>query len=377
MSLLPIQMPQSDDLRLFIFPAALLLYYFICWLLIGRDPKIRNVAPQYEPPPGISPAVARYVLIGGSDGTTLAAVLTSLAAKHVVSVQPDGKIYRIKLVNEQPVVMPEEAALAKTLFSVDLKVEAYAATRSAKAGQPRLEPQSQPESSPGPAMEQSSQPSEAVLDPLAGEQLRSFINSIQATLSRHLQGIYFRWNSGFVTAGIIATFVWGLAVASRVHTPQGPPLFITFWLLFFTTVSGVVIAGVWHSRPGHPTPAQRIQQIVLPLLFFGLPGFMIYYLAPPNGQVFVVALLCSVALNSTFFILMRAPTAEGRRILQQLAGFKEFLVRVEQDRLERLNSPSEKAVLMDRFLPYAIALNVREGWGDSMAAAFSKIVVKE
>jgi hypothetical protein len=52
------------------FPALLLVFYVVCWLAVGRDPKIKNVAPRYEPPAGISPGVARYILTGGSDGTT-------------------------------------------------------------------------------------------------------------------------------------------------------------------------------------------------------------------------------------------------------------------------------------------------------------------
>ena len=103
---------------------------------------------------------------------------------------------------------------------------------------------------------------------------------------------------------------------------------------------------------------------------------MIYVAALPRSHGFVLALLLSVTLNNIFFVLMRAPTPRGVAILQQLAGFREFLVRVEQDRLDRVNTPEQRAELMNRFLPYAIALNVREGWGDKMASAFSDAIVE-
>src|SRR5215471_3250439 len=99
LSPLLLQMPQVDDLRPLIFPAALLAYYIISWVFVGRDPKIENVTPQYQPPPGVSPAVARYVLTGGSDGTTLAAVLARLAANQVVSIETEGTTYRPKLLD--------------------------------------------------------------------------------------------------------------------------------------------------------------------------------------------------------------------------------------------------------------------------------------
>lgn len=383
-----LQILQADDLRVFIFPAALLAWYLVCWLLVGRDPKIENVTPQYQPPTGISPAVARYVLTGGADGTTLAAILAELATKHVISIQPGRSGgYRIRLLNDKATVMPEEAAALKNLLDVGLAVHAYAVTQTARISTVPVPLPPKPsapifgddvlEATTGRAVAPAELPqSETLLDPAAGPEIKSILDSIQATFRDNLKGVYFRWNSGFILAGAAATLIWAMATAWRLETPQGSPLFLTFWLFFFTSIAGLVISGVWASRPAHPTPAQRIQLLVIPLVFFGLPGFLIYTFALPTAHGFVLALLCCTALNSFFFFLMRSPTAEGRRVLEQLAGFREFLVRVEQDRLQRLNTGAEKAELMNEFLPYAIALNVREGWGDSLAAAFSNAVVE-
>jgi hypothetical protein len=119
-----------------------------------------------------------------------------------------------------------------------------------------------------------------------------------------------------------------------------------------------------------------VARVLVPLLFFGLPGSLIYIAALPEAHGFVLALLLSVLLNNISFVIMRAPTPRGLIILQQLAGFREFLVRVEQDPLDRMKTPEKRAELMNRFLPYAIALNVREGWGDKMASAFSDAIVE-
>lgn len=388
-SSLLVQLPQAGELPYLIFPAALLIYYLICWLLVGRDSKIENVATQYDTPPGISPGVARYILTGGSDGTTLAAILADLAAKQVISVQPEGRSYRIKLLNDRATVMPEGATALKSLLGVELAACPYSVAVTAKSGITLQPPKPSTaifghnvlESSMGTTVPHSPPPPdetvapprrETILNPSAAQDIKSILDAIQATFREKLKGVYFRWNFGFVGAGMMATFVWALVVA---WTLKDSPLFLTFWLLFFTSVAGLVIAGVWTSKPAHPTPAQRIQYLLVPILFFLLPGFVIY-VALPNAHTFVLALLISVVLNNIFFVLMRAPTAEGRRVLQQLAGFREFLVRVEQDRLSRLNSQAEQVQLMNRFLPYAIALNVREGWGDSLAAAFSNAVVE-
>ena len=144
----------------------------------------------------------------------------------------------------------------------------------------------------------------------------------------------------------------------------------------FTSIAGLVIGGFYTSKPMRPTPRQRVTSAVLPMLFFILPGALIYVFAMPAAHGFVLALLMSVLLNSIAFVIMRAPTAPGQAAIAHLAGFREFLRRVEQDQLERLNTPEQKAELMNRFLPYAIALNVKEGWGDQIAAAFSDAIVE-
>jgi predicted membrane protein DUF2207 len=375
-----------------LFPAILFVYYFFFWLLVGRDPKIEAVAPQYNPPHGVSPGVARYIQTGGSDGTTLAAVAAALAAKGVVAIQPDSGKYFLTLLDTRTAVSPEEAALIKSLFDVYIPAEAYAASRTATMGQSTaaappvpLQP-AQPiaagvaysnvsgSSSNTAAAAQPQPAKQAVIDPAEGPTIKFHLDAIQDTFRKNLSGIYFRHNFIFAGLGMLATFAWGLGTA--LFLDANSSLFITFWLLMFTSIAGLVIGGVWTSKPTHPTISQRISRIMLPVLFFALPGSVIYWAALPKSHGFVLALLISVVLNNVFFVIMRAPTALGRTTLRQLAGFREFLLRVEQDRLERMNTPAEKAELMNRFLPYAIALGVREGWGDTIAAALSDAIVE-
>src|SRR5215472_2671060 len=175
-SSLLIQLPPADDFRLLIFPAVMLMYYLICWLLVGRDPKVENVTAQYDAPPGISPGVARYILTGGSDGTTLAAILANLAAKQVISLQPEGRSYRIKLLNDQATLIPEEAVVLKSLFHVEMPVEAYAATRIKRSNDSVAQQPSSVANTP----EQPQPSTEAVLNPAAGVEIKSILDAIQS-----------------------------------------------------------------------------------------------------------------------------------------------------------------------------------------------------
>lgn len=387
------------------FPGLLLLFYVVCWLAVGRDPKIGNVAPRYEPPTGISPGVARYVLTGGSDGTTLAAVLAGLAAKGVVAIQPQTGSYVVSLLNSSPILLPDEASIIKTLFNAVSTVQPYADSNTAIVGAASLPASSQQTSGSqasngiplrpvaasmrgngalsektvgagsGAAVGRSPLPeSQVVIDPLAGPTIKEHIDALQETYSKALQGVYFRQNFRYAGIGAAATLAWALFTAATLDASSS--MFITFWLFMFTSIASMVIGGIWTSKPTRPSAKQRMARVLVPVLFFGLPGAVIYFAALPQSHGFVLALLLSVMLNSIFFVIMRAPTPRGLLILQQLAGFREFLMRVEQDPLDRVNTPEQRAELMNRYLPYAIALNVREGWGDKMASAFSDAIVE-
>ncbi len=378
----------TGSAQFLVFPALLLGYYLICWLLVGRDPALGTVTPQYEPPAGVSPGVARYIRTGGSDGTTLAAVLAQLAAKGTLTVEPESGNYRIKLQRMDVPVLPEEAALIEALLGEKMPVQPSSATgtaetaatdevtRELREAMQRIPQQQLASRGLTAAAQIAPAPrKEIAINPRIGVEIKPALDAIQESFRKNLQNVYFRWNFGYVMAGVAATFLFFLGSSFFVKS-EGPSVFLAFWLLMFTSIAGLVIGGFWTARPTRPSMRQRISTVLLPLLFFVFPGFVIGAFAMPQSQFYVLALLSSVALNSMFFVLMRAPTPQGRKALEQLAGFREFLVRVEQDRLERMNTPAEKARLMNQYLPYAIALEVKEGWGDTMAAAFSNAIVE-
>lgn len=373
------------DLRYLLFPLLLFVYYLICWSRVGRDPKVKNVTPQYEPPSGISPGLARYIITGGSDGTTLAAVLAQLAAKGVISIQPQSGSYRLELLKENASVEAEEAALmevfkqsAESGSAAGLTSNSGASpTRELREAVDRISSQQLASHGLAVAAELAASPRRVLpIDPKSAPQVKLAIDAIQASFRKNFQGLYFRWNAIYVLAGIAVTFAFGLLASFFVESSSAPSTFLTLWLLLFTSIAGAVLVFSKSSRPTQPTAGQRMTSVFVLLFFFVVPGFLIGAVAMPAAKWFVLSLLLSVALNSAFVVLMRAPTEKGRKVLEQLAGFRDFLMRVEQDRLERMNTPEEKARMMNRFLPYAIAMGVKEGWGDTMAAAFSNAIVE-
>jgi hypothetical protein len=67
---------------------------------------------------------------------------------------------------------------------------------------------------------------------------------------------------------------------------------------------------------------------------------------------------------------LKRRTVKGREVLDQIAGFKLFLEKVKQDALDKLNPAGEKPQLLDEHLAYAVALEVKEAWGDHLAQTF-------
>ena len=67
--------------------------------------------------------------------------------------------------------------------------------------------------------------------------------------------------------------------------------------------------------------------------------------------------------------LARLPLAagaepDGRGLMDQIDGFRQYLSVAEEDRLEFLNPPKKTPKLFERFLPYAIALDVENSWAN-------------
>jgi len=53
-------------------------------------------------------------------------------------------------------------------------------------------------------------------------------------------------------------------------------------------------------------------------------------------------------------------------VRNEIDGFRQYLQGTEQERLQRMNQPGHEAKFDAEFIPYAIALDLREGWGDEL-----------
>jgi hypothetical protein len=99
-----------------------------------------------------------------------------------------------------------------------------------------------------------------------------------------------------------------------------------------------------------------------------------YWIAAGDGipAIVVVSVLMGLTLLA-FAFLVRAPTAEGRKLLDEIEGLKLYLSVAERDELARMQGPDAPPVLdaqrYESLLPYAVALEVEDAWTEKFTAA--------
>jgi uncharacterized membrane protein YgcG len=100
----------------------------------------------------------------------------------------------------------------------------------------------------------------------------------------------------------------------------------------------------------------------------GIGGVLLALLVSGGGGIplIIVIGMLSVPALVAFAILVRAPTPEGRKLLDEIAGLKLYLGVAERDELANLPGPGAPPPLdAERYqalLPYAVALEVEEAW---------------
>lgn len=111
--------------------------------------------------------------------------------------------------------------------------------------------------------------------------------------------------------------------------------------------------------------------IVLSLITIGAAMTQIYAGLKPSAIFVLVALL---ALNVLFAFLLPAPTRKGAKVFGQIEGFRLYLKTAEAGRLNAVTvgedaPPPMSQALYERFLPYAMALDVEKPWSKAFETA--------
>ncbi len=302
----------------------------VIWVKVGRDPEGGSIYPRYEPPPGFSPAAARFVHRMGFDRKGFAAALVNLAVKGALRIEEDddGQFTLIKA-GDGKGLSPGEAAMVGVLLPVGID--------------------------------------RIVMEQKNYRTFKRAIKALEGRLGTDYEKIYFFRNRAWLIPGAAASVLVALWVALALPDP-GTALFMTVWVAVWIVGGYGLVArlgGTWAAaRSGHPLTFVRAlfaSAILIP--FTAAVLFALYQMrdAMPIPVMVIIALLFGV--NVLFYELMKRPTRLGRQVGDALDGFRLYLSVAEKDRLDRAHEPERTPELFEKFLPYAMALDVETQWG--------------
>lgn len=332
--------------------AILLIYYIFMWTLVGKDPPKGSIMPLYEAPEGLSPAAIRYIRCMCFDQKCFAASLINMAVKGFLKIDEMAGVYTIiKAKGDRTTLTNEEREIADGLLSngssIELKNEHY-------------------------------------------QKIGAAYRATGAILKDDYQKQYFTTNRLFMIPGVLITILT-LAAGLLMNSSGGvfgnsagimPGAFITVWLSFWTLGVTALVSQIiksWKAarygtgimdKAGNTMSAGCMTLFAIP--FIGGEIFGLGFLLAVAGPIFMLVLLIAMITNFIFYKLLPAPTKEGRALLDKIDGFREYLSVAESDNLEMFKGPEITPALFEKFLPYALALDVEQAWSRKFSDALEK-----
>lgn len=318
---------------------AVLFYYFSVWAMFGKDPSRGTIVPLFEPPRGYSPAAVRELTKMRYDTKAFAANVLNLAVKGALTISKHGKTfavtYRADVSDE---LLPDEKAMCEKLLGTRHRMPYGGATLP--------------------------------FTPSNHQIIKGAQNALKLKLATMLERTHFVKNVRFWLTGLSFSLVPLLVSLIDTNDLAGT-IFLFIWISFWSVGVTVMLAGavfmLWKK--------QFVGGLFLgafSIPFVGAECMTIKELVHCSGPWVAGVFVIGVVMNGIFYYLLKAPTMAGRRILDQIEGFKLFLAVSEKDRLNFENPPEKTPELFDKFLPYAFALDVDQKW----AAQFSDVLAQ-
>ncbi len=127
---------------------------------------------------------------------------------------------------------------------------------------------------------------------------------------------------------------------------------------------------------------RNLGSIVAAIAIAVATGVIAFAISGGGGAPFIIGIVLLMALVVIVFgVLVEAPTLEGRKLLDEIAGLKLYLGVAERDELAGMQGPNAPPPLdahrYEMLLPYAVALDVEEAWTNKFTAAVGAAAAAE
>lgn len=314
----------------------MLSYFLFVWHLYGKDPHKGPIIPLFDPPQNLSPAALRYIYRMGFDKPCFTASIVSLATKGLLTINQNRSNYTLKkTAQSRDDLAEEEKSLAANLFSQSESVE---------------------------------------INRTNAKEINDAESKLKLSLKNQFKYIYFNTNKRYLLPAICLTVIAYVLTMFNV----GEPGFLLIWLAIWTMGCVFLCLKLWDMMQlAFKSLSFAAFLAAFFMLIFTLPFLIaeviVWYKLADDLPALATPLLISITLlNFIFYPLLKQPTLTGRKLMDQIEGFKLFLGTTERYRLEAFHPPQQTPALFEKNLPYAIALNVENEW----SAQFNEALLK-
>lgn len=300
---------------------AVLAYNVLAWSRVGRDPQKGTIIPLFHPPKGFSPALVHYVHNWGwkqSGWTAFTASVFDLGARGLVSIENFGKQLSFSATGKTATDLPAGEKLLLDYIDANGKITVNETT---------------------------------------GPGLNTKRAEFVAAIERENRRVYFNNNVGHIMLGLF------LGLVSLVAMVAFEVLDIE-WLIAAIFAGGILgfatvaIKSLWKGK----RISMFIFAVWVVIFAFNAGSALVDMFTQSDFDFAAITALSIVALTIIFAVLMRAPTVQGRKVMDQIDGFRMYMETAEKERLNMDKEPPMTVTRFEAVLPYAIALGVEKPW---------------
>ncbi len=311
-------------------------FLYTQWRRVGRDPKAGVVIPEYDPPSGLSPAAARYIRLMGYDDRCFAADIVDLGVCGAVKISKQGKSdFSIQRASRPGGDVAESArvlyeGLLGSHSSLEFKNENHTTIGAARSGH-------------------------------------------EAYLKSTFAKDNFNRNDGIGCLGGLISIA-AIVAAFMIDRLPASAAVIVPTVITFLAASGattVIYKMVVAWKDGRRPIGLTIGALIAAALLVLAAGF----LTLNSSLLFAILVALLAIVQVPFGYWMRAPTEQGRKLLDRIEGLRLYLGVAERDDLARAKAPPMNVDEYQRLLPYALALDVEKTWGDKLSDAIGPAAV--
>ena len=350
---------------------SIFFYYFFVWVKVGKDPENGLIIPQYAPPENLSPSSVRFISKMGYDNKIFTAAIINMAVKGYLKIkEDDGEYILIKKSGDKSVLSKDEKKIAdKLLFSSAERNSVSISSalkllfnkgKNIEANEPVDESEKQ-----------------LKLTNKNHVIFQSAIKALKDDLKNSYEKTYFLTNKTQFGIGVLITIIF-LGINFIFGVPEQG--FMVLWLSGWSVGVSFLVLNVFrtwrqvlNAGKGKVTligSALFITLFSIPFVIGEVVGFYFFYSFGSLLSTFIFAII--VFLNILFYHLLKAPTLLGRKILDKIDGFKMYLSAAEKNRLNYITPEQETPELFEKYLPYALALDVEQKWAEKFSAILEK-----